>query len=212
MMDGLALQDLIAKGMGRAARKLGQPTVVYRPTSVAAPCDTRNKIITLSAWFEAAGRGQVPGFTSALWSGVFDASYTSPGDYLVGAQGTFYVAAQMPALPVQCVLTNRVVSLLRNTVALPGSYGGLYGGAVETLLTGFPASVLPEASRGAGGTGRETHFGSWVLLLPTLPGAAGGMVPQVGDVAQDDLSQTYVVGAAEHCALGWRLTVRQVGA
>jgi hypothetical protein len=101
-MDGPALADKIYRGMGVAARKIGSPYIVYRPTTPTNPLRSRNRIIKLYAAFNAGdgkfGRGESYG--NATWWGVFDASYTQPGDYLVGPMGSFFVAAQAPLLPV----------------------------------------------------------------------------------------------------------------
>ena len=113
-MDSWSLQNLIAKGMGVAARKLGRPFNVYRPDGPQQPLAPQNRVIKLFAAFQAeGGTGRAPDYGEALWQGTFDAAYTRVGDYLVGETETYFVAAQKPALPVQCVLTNRVATVVR---------------------------------------------------------------------------------------------------
>jgi len=208
-MDGICLQDKISRGMGLAARKLGTPFVVYRPRCASHPLSSRNRIIKLYASFNAEDERfrSVSGFGRPVWWGVFDASYTQPGDYLVGSSGTYFVCAQRPLLPVQCVATNRVVQILRAATPMTGGYSGFSATAAVPIIAGFPASLLEAGARSGETDVRAQQFGGWSLLLPSLPAS-----PQVGDVVIDDNAQNYVVGAAEQSALGWRLQVRQIAA
>ncbi len=207
-MDGTRLQDRISYGMGVAARKLGLPFVVYRPRGALTPLSTQNRVIRLCASFNAedASYRRVSGYGEAVWWGVFDASYTAPGDYLVGSGSTFFVCAQRPALPVQCVRTNCVVSMQRTAGPANLGYAGQVDAAVAPFLSGWPASVLEAGDRSAPSTA-TTHFGNWRLLLPRLP-----VAPQIGDIVSDDAGGRYSVGAAEQSDLGWRLLVRQIAA
>jgi hypothetical protein len=208
-MDGTALQDKISKGMGVAARKLGTPFIVYRPDGATNPLSSRNRVIKLCASFNAEDERfrSVAGFGRPIWWGMFDASYTRPGDYLVGASGTYFICAQRPLLPVQCVLTNHVVQILRPATPVSGGYSGFCVATATHIIAGFPAALIEEGARVADGGARSQKFGGWSLLLPNLPAS-----PQVGDVVTDDASMHYVVGAAEQSALGWRLMVRQIAA
>lgn len=208
-MDGLSLQDKINRGMGVAARKLGSPFIVYRPGSSVDPLCSGNRVIKLFASFNSQDDSyrHVSSYGEAIWWGVYDASYTRPGDYLAGSAGTFFVCAQRPLLPVQCVLTNRVVTIRRPAVPSSGGYSGMVLGEARTLLEGWPAGLLEAGPHGASGLPRETRLGSWSMLLPALP-----VSPQASDIVTDDLSASFVVGAAEQTGLGWRLLVRQVAA
>jgi hypothetical protein len=208
-MDGVCLQDKISRGMGLAARKLGTPFIVYRPKYASNPLSSRNRIIKLYASFNAEDERfrNVSGFGRPVWWGVFDASYTQPGDYLVGASGTYFICAQRPLLPVQCVATNQVVQILRAAAPVTGGYSGFSALSAVPVVSGFPASLLEAASRAGETDVRAQKLGGWTLLLPALP-----VSPQAGDVVMDDHSQNYVVDAAEQSALGWRLLVRQIAA
>ena len=209
-MDSIALQDKISRGMGAAARKLGAPFSVYRPKTAAEPLCSRNRIIKLFASFnpEDGRYTSAPGFGHPIWWGVFDSAYTEPGDYLVGDTGTYFVCAQRPLLPVQCVLTNRIVGLIRAAAPAPGGYSGLSAASASPVISGYPASLLEAAVRENDVGVRAQRFGGWVLLLPPRLLEA----PQVGDVVRDDTGMTYAVGAAEQTVLGWRLLARQVAA
>jgi len=208
-MDAQRLQNLIAKGLGAAGRKLGAPYWVYRPKGVLQPTRTQNRMIQISAAFFAEGGGAPhgPEYGEALWWGSFDAAYTQAGDYLVGAQATYFVARQWPGLPIQCVLTNRVVTIVRPLPAQQGRYSGLFSSQGELVISGWPASLLASGSHSVGLKPTDTRLGSWSLLLPGLP-----VDIQVADVVTDDLGGNYVVGSAEQSSLGWRVLVRQLGA
>ena len=205
-MDGITLQDRINRGMGVAARRIGSPYTVYRPAGPVNPILSRNFVISLSAAFSAGDDNfrKADSVGRSQWLGVFDAAYTLPGDYLVGRAGVFFIASQVPLLPVQCVKTNRVVTVTRPAPPAPGGYSGLISGAHELVLRGWPASVLALTTRVSGNL-PETRFGSWNLLLPLLP-----VSPQAADVVSDDTGRNFVVGSAEQSGLGWRLTLREV--
>jgi hypothetical protein len=208
-MDAQKLQNLIAKGLGAAGRKLGAPYGVYRPKGVLQPTRSHNRVIEICAAFSAEGEGPPhgPDYGEALWWGSFDAAYTQAGDYLVGPQATYFVARQWPGLPIQCVLTNRVVTIVRPLPAQQGSYSGLFSSPGELVISGWPASLLASGSHSVALKPAETRLGSWNLLLPVLP-----VNLQVADVVTDDLGGNYVVGSAEQSSLGWRVLVRQLGA
>jgi hypothetical protein len=208
-MDQQKLQALIRKGAAKVGQMAGAPYVVYRPKGVSRPTRAQNRLIVLNAVFAAEGAApkQAPDYGVALWTGNFDSSYTQPGDYLVGCEATFFVARQWPDLPVQCVQTNRVVTLVRPLAAAQGSYSGFFASPGETVILGWPASLLESGGVTTALRPGETRLGSWELLLPALPAT-----PQVADVVTDDLGATYVVGAAEQSTLGWRLLVRQLAA
>ena len=206
-MDASTLQDRISKGMGVAARRAGSLFCVYRPAGAIAPVSPGNLVNELPAVFAPFGGRAGPAYGQSLWSGIFDASYTQPGDYLTAAQTTYFVASQLPGLAVQCVLTNRVVSIVRPLPAMQGGYSGFFSTPGEVVITGWPGCMVESGGHGDGGRVGATRFGGWTLLLPTLPAA-----PQIADVVSDDLGGAYVVGSAEQSVLGWRLRVRQVGA
>ena len=206
-MDARTLQDRMAKGMGVAARRQGCLFGLYRQAGIVQPVSPGNRLLELPAIFAPFGRRAGAAYGQSLWSGTFDSSYTQPGDYLSGKSGTYFVASQLPGLDVQCVLTNRVVSIVRPMPAMQGGYSGFFSTPGDVVITAWPACLLEAGGHAGGGKVGETRFGDWTLLLPVLPA-----VPQIADVVADDLGGAYVVGSAEQSVLGWRLAVRQVGA
>ncbi len=207
-MNGAMLQDRIFRGMGMAAWRIGTPHEVFRPTGPRYPLARDNRRLQLQATFSAqdARFSKPAAFGQAAWWGVFDAAYTAPGDYLVGAHGTFFVAAQQPLLPVLCVRANRTVSAGRPVATANGvrGYGGVQLAQAEPLLLGWPASVLGVSGEGGHLLPGDAGQGSATVLLPRLPA-----VLRPGDLLLDDLGRTMAVTAAEETELGWRLAARQ---
>ncbi len=121
-----------------------------------------------------------------------------------GPGAVYFVAAQRPLLPAQCVRTNRVVTVARPPAPQNGGYGGMVAETAVTIIDGWPASLLALSAHVSGGL-PDSRYGMWALLLPALPAD-----PLVGDVVNDDLGRDFLVAAAEQSDLGWRLTVRQV--
>ena len=208
-MDGLTLRDKVSRGMGRAAIKLGTPFSVFRPTGSSQPCSTRNHVINLLAQMSPGGGNSASsGVAKApLWTGVFDTSYTRPGDYLVGTDATFFIAFLPDNEPAKMVLTNRLISITRETLPGLSGYAGLTESTSSTLLSPWPASLLRSSAHGSIGTKYLTELSSLILLLPDIP-----INPEAGDVITDDLDQTYLVSSAEHSLLGWSVSVRQTSA
>ena len=206
-MDAQRLQSRISKGMGVAARRVGCFYDLYRPTETVKPILPANRLLELAAVFVPFGGRGGAAYGQSLWNGTFDFSYTRAGDYLANATDTYFVASQLPNLDVQCVLTNRVVSIVRPMPAMQGGYSGFFSTPGEVVITEWPACLLESGGHAGGGRVAETRFGGWTLLLPVLP-----VAPQIADVVSDDLGGSYVIGSAEESVLGWRLAVRQVGA
>ena len=112
-MDALGIQAKINRGAGIAARYLGTPHTVYRPRGTGSPLARANAIGVLLADFKAdfAFEGGKPNlYGKAVWGGLFNRTTTAPGDYMVGDQGTFFIAAQQLHAPTACIQCNRVLT------------------------------------------------------------------------------------------------------
>jgi len=206
-MDLPHLRDKVAKGMGLAARKLGIPVIVYRPTGPDGPLTPANRVIKLFAQFEGAdASGTQAGQAGAMWHGFFDTAYTQPGDYLVGVDYTYFVGTQEPLLPARCILTNRLVTVVRPTFVGQAGYSGLYSSDEENVVVSWPASILASGSHAGDARPNTSNFGDWSISLPI---SSAQLRP--ADVISDDLGATYVVGGVEKDRLGWRVLVRQIG-
>ena len=146
-----------------------------------------------------------------LWNGVFDAAYTRVGDYLVRPDGTWFVAAQQPLLPVLCVRADRIVSFVRAaapTASGVNTYGGVTAATNTPLLRNWPASVRTASAAGpsAAALPGDASVTYWTVLLPCYP----GVVLRLADLMIDDLeSQFHRLRRRTEADLGWRLSVKQ---
>jgi hypothetical protein len=215
------IEDMVRRGLGRAAIVLGPVAEVYRPASVnLAPLSLSNLVLRMPAAFAPHGGSwaKPQGYGQALWDGLFDGAYTRPGDYIVrkesstgaGDGGIWFIAAQQKLLPPLCVRASRVVTFTRTAPAATAGVNG-YGGVTTqprtTVVSAWPASVLDS---GVGGKYQadlptDTSLGDWSVLMPAVPAA----VLRAGDFMADDLGRSGVVAAAELSELGWRLNVKQ---
>ncbi len=203
------LTDLIAKGLGTAARHIGSEYDAFRPVAIEQPLAPTNRYLRLPAAFSTErGSFQQPvGYDRAGWSGVFDTAYTQPGDYLKGRGGIYFISAQQSLHPSLCVLTNHTLSIMRATA--PGEigstgYGGITRGTLSPVLTEWPASVLAAGGGGPTDLPGEAGVAHWTILLPTTPAQV-----RPADLIRDETGTAYVVVSTELSALGWRLLVKQ---
>ncbi|GEM_PF-762752 len=194
-MDGTRLQSLVYKGLGKAAAHTGLPFQGYRPNGALNPIDPANATAQLSASFTTSyAYGKPNTYGQATWQAVLDGSQVNVGDYLVGAPGTFFIAAKQPLLPILAVGCNRVVSITQ--------------GGTNPVAVGWPASILVESTRGnapledIAGSPSTPH---WWMLLPAVP----DLTMEVADLVTDDLGRQYFMTAAELSDLGWRCSIQQ---
>ena len=203
------LQDLIARGLGAAARHIGAQYDAFRPVGVANPLAPENRYLRLPIAFtdETFGLRRPVPYGKATWSAIFDTAYTRPGDYLTGPSGTFFVAAQQSLLPVLCVLADRLIMISRPAApaaAGVNAYGGLLATTATPVLTAWPASILFAGSGSPGDLPGDANTPSWTVLLPTTPALL-----RPADLITDDTGKSYVIGSAELTALGWRILAKQ---
>jgi hypothetical protein len=211
-MDSAHLEDRIRWGLNVAARVTGVTTSVYRPHGPNDPLTERNRFLRLNAAFtNLDGKFRRPnGYGNALWCGIFDAAYTSPGDYLAQNGATWFIASQQSLMPVLCVQTNRIISFTRpaaQTSTGVNPYGGNTAGGVSPLMANWPASVLVASREGRplADLPGDTSVSYWTVLLP----GCTEVVLQTADLMADDLGRNGVVVTTELTGLGWRLAVRQ---
>ncbi len=210
-MNGRNLQDRLYLGLGLSARHVGVFADAFRPKGPFNPLDKQNRFLKLPATFMSSkgNGGRTNTYGDALWHGVFDASYTRAGDYLVLNYGTFFVASQEPLLPVLCVKANRVISIVRPSVQIRpagNAYGGYMSGSSTALMEGWPASVLGENRVSASVTDLPTDqtIPYWAVLLPAI----ARVILSPGDLITDDLDRTAVIAGSELTDLGWRLSAK----
>jgi hypothetical protein len=210
-MNGQKLQDRLYLGLGLSARHVGQSADAYRPTGPFNPLDKQNRFLRLPATFVSAkgNNGRTNAYGDPLWHGIFDASYTRAGDYLILGTENFFIASQEPLLPVLCVKANRIVSVVRPNMQssmVSNVYGGYTLGDSAPLLEGWPVSLLGENRSSASAVNLPTDQAVpyWNVLLPILP----GVMLSPGDLISDDLGRTAVITGSELTSLGWRLSAK----
>jgi hypothetical protein len=210
-MDGTKLQAKIYKGYGQAAKRIGFDYQQFRATSASNPLMS-TALQTLPASFTTNFNYSAPNkYGQATWLGLFDARTFQPGDFLVGHQGTFFVAAMQDTLPIYCVQTNRVVSVLRVGMDPGVGLGGWAGDTPASeapLMQGWPASVL-QGTKGEANPANlpgDVRTPWWAILMPAWP----GIVLRTSDIIRDELGRKYVISSAELTDMGWRCTAMQV--
>lgn len=204
--------DLVRWGNNIAARAIGDVAVAYRPQNACGPLKPEHRYLRLPVMFTSVrGRFEHPTlYGDALRIGIYDASYTRPGDYLVLDAETWFIASQDRFLPSLCVETNRLISVARPGQALAVgaiAYAGITTGTTVTVADDWPASVLGISDSGANTADLPTDLSVpyWTVLLPVIP----NVTLKVSDLITDDLGRTGVIVAAESTRLGWRLTVKE---
>jgi hypothetical protein len=210
-MDVNHLQDRLDWALNRAANIMGRVTDAYRPVGISDPLDRSNRYLQLRAAFSRADGNfaRSVGYGVAIWRGMFDASYTRVGDYLVQGHDIWFIVEQQYLLPILCVRTNRVISITRQTApSTTTSTSAVNASSMVTVISQWPASVLGTGAEGKSPTGLpgDTTIAKSVALVPSVHGQT--LLPT--DMVTDDLGINSVVVAAELTNLGWRLIVRQV--
>lgn len=211
-MDAATLQARIYAGYAKAALRIGQTADQHRATSASNPMAAGTKLRAIMASFNAedVGYKKPNKYGHPTWFGIFDGSLTQPGDYLTGAFGTFFIAAQQLHLPILCVQCNSVVTIKRpQQQAGVGAlgYGGNTDAGETALMTGWPASVLQGGGgdRSDVGLPGDTKNPQWSVLLP----AYGVVALRSGDIITDDIGKRMVISSAEKTDLGWRIVAMQ---
>ncbi|PRP68704.1 hypothetical protein BUE93_20785 [Chromobacterium amazonense] len=211
-MNGTKLNAKVWAGYAKAAKKIGTPYQHYRPSSASNPLAAGNRLadlpVSLNAEDPRFARPNVYG--KPTWYAIADGSQLKVGDYIVGIEGTLFVAALQQLLPIFMVDCNRTISILRETRAdgfgqLP--YGGDTPDIEQPLMAGWPASVLqgPKGEKNETGLPGDVRTPWWAILLPAWP----TVTIRTSDIITDDLGRRYIVSSAELTDLGWRLTATQ---
>jgi hypothetical protein len=211
-MDGLKLADRLAYGAGCAARRVGFLHDAYRPETPQCPIDLANRFLRLAVAFVLPGGsiGAPSGFGVPFRQAWADWSYLQVGDYLVGPEGTAFVAAIEPPKPMLVIMTNTIIGLSRPAApVLPGSnpYGAVLPNTNTQLLTAFPASLLVSglSDRTRAGLPDDTKLPGFVCLLPAVPDVRA----MVADIVTDGTGARYVINAVETLSGVLRLSMTQ---
>lgn len=209
MTNQASIQSKIWRGYAKAAQKIGATFAFYRSDGTSFP---GTSLFSRSVSLNAADMkyGKPNKYGKPTWYALVDGTGLEAGDYFIGPQGTFFVAALQPLLPILAVECNRTVSVAR--VAAPdyvgtGGYGGMTMENEITFVTGVPCSILQgtKGEKNDAGLPADTRLPWWSVLMP----AAVGTV-KYGDLIVDDLGRRYVVSSPELTDLGYRLTAAMV--
>jgi hypothetical protein len=210
-MDSRSLQDRLYFGLGLSAVHVGQTADAFRPAGAFEPLNKQNRFLRLPAAFMPAKGGSETTNTygQPLWHGIFDASHTQSGDYLILGKKTFFIASQEPLLPVLCVLANRTISVARPTVQTAtgtNPYGGFTANSSSALMSRWPASVLGEdrMTRNIADLPTDQAIPYWNILVP----APSGVLLAPGDMITDDIGRSAVIAGSELTSLGWRIIAK----
>jgi hypothetical protein len=213
MVDLTTIEEKINFGSGIAARVIGQAVTQYRAQNIQSPLDISGYVAIFYAAFDSdplltlkkpikVGRD--------VFYMIANTSTLAVGDYIVGPEGTFFVASLEPMRPPVVIRTNAVLSLVRpqsTSVAGLGPPGADSASTETTVFSGWPASVLMTGRGGQGDVNLpgDIGMGGWQILLPAL----FGIEIRGSDILVEATGLRRVVSAAELSSMGWRIDVVQ---
>ncbi|MFC6519746.1 hypothetical protein ACFQAT_08120 [Undibacterium arcticum] len=147
-------------------------------------------------------------------SALINDATTQAGDYLVNANGTYFIAGKQFLLPVIVVECNRQVKITREqavtSVGAVGYSGNQPSQEIDVLGASgnlWPASILlgGKSQRGVDLPAGVKNVGWKILLPPSVP-----ITIMAGDIATDDLGRRYAIEGAELTDLGWRINAQEI--
>lgn len=211
-MDAATLQTKVYKGYASAALRVGPVYQQYRPSSASNPIASGNLVASPNASFNAEDMtyGKPSKYGKPMRYALVDGTVTQPGDYFVGADGTYFIAGMQPLLPILAVHCDRILNIFRpqqQTAAGLNPYGGTVDENQTELLTAWPASVTQGTKGEKDGAvlPGDVRLPWWLILMPAYP----GVELRSADILTDDIDRRYVISSAELTYLGWRITAMQ---
>lgn len=202
MVNQASIQAHVWYGNSKAATKIGAAYQFYRPNGSFPGPEILLLPVSLNA--EDMKYGKPNKYGKATWYALVDGTSLAVGDYFIGPQGTFFIAAMQPLLPILVVECNRVISIARPQ-AQTGKGAQSYSGMTAANETPYASSVPCSILQGTKGEKNETALPSdtrspwWTILFPASVG-----VVKYGDLIIDDLGQRYIVSSNEQSEYGWR--------
>ncbi len=205
-MSSDRFHDLMSRGLGSAARAIGDSYDVFRPRTAFNPLASENLIMRLpvSLSWGSSGLRMPRGFERAIRAS-FDAVSSQIGDYMRGPRGVLFIAALPPLRQPVCVLTNASVDVLRASGSLSAglnAYGGVTEPTLSLVMGDWPVQIV---SAGSGRSGRLPADGgqtNWSVIMPVGPVS---VLPS--DLLQDSAGRRYVVKTIEITEMGRWLSV-----
>jgi hypothetical protein len=207
LQEGL-VNARIDAALGKAARIVGRPQSLYRPTSSTNPTDG-TPFTTIYAAFDVHADFKLISTAQQNRSFVTllaDPSLVEKNDCLVG-DDLYFVSRVEPLRPSLCVICNYVIDIFSastaTTSAGSNSYGGLAPASSVTIATGWPASMTAR-TRGEVDVTRlpsDVRAAYYDVLLPEIPGVQLTFGMQI----QDASGQLYEIISADLSLFGWKL-------
>lgn len=207
----MSLQNAYVRLNTKWASKLGSPYAQYRPDSADNPISDPFQIGTLYALFDASislGFDAPSKFANPLFAAILNPTAIQPLDFLVGDEGTFFIASAEPLKPILCVQCNRTGTFFRPT-QVAGYYGGDVAANRTVLMTGIPFSEL-QGTKGERNAAESLPTDSRMQWSNCLVPAMPGVLLHQADRVTDDLGRNFVLSACELSDLGWRVTAELV--
>ena len=144
-MSGASIAKKIAKGYGKAGKKLGYKFTLYRSLDYVQPVDDRNIAgeVTCAYSYDKAFEGQPSAAFQPMMLYVNSTSLAE-GDILVNEElgVTLTLVAKFDMRAPVGIETNQKVSISRTTYSTTGGFGP----KAELVYTDVPAKVLQVAS------------------------------------------------------------------
>lgn len=215
-MDGATIQKRIWSGYAKSAGVLGSPYEFFRPASGSTPAvwtdpntnTLKNRLFSQNVSLNAEDMkySKPQKYSKATWYALMNGTGLEVGDYFVGAQGTFFIAAMQALLPILAVECNRTVSLSRVSPQAgvgAGDYSGMTAQNEVAYVSGVPCSILQgqKGEKNEANLPGDVRLPWWAILMPASVGRV-----LYGDLIVDDLGLRYIVSSAELTGLGYRVT------
>lgn len=207
-MDGATLQAKINKAYGKSASKVGFPATLYRSASLINPIANRNVVQTgvmvsfaPSLSYSDYNKPKVPD-----WTCLVDGALVQIGDWLVGVQGTFYIADLQMTLPIPAVQCDRIVSIIRPSYSTHGPLTPVE----TTIATALPVFAYTAKDKGSAPAGfvAPTESRADVPELEVYINARNVGDIQKNDVIVDELGNRYVIETYNPTSFGFIVIAR----
>lgn len=211
-MDGDLIQQKIYSGLAKASQRLGRSHLHYRPALALNPIGEASLVGTVLATFTPGGGwyafSNSSGPDNRKFHALLDGSLVNVGDYLVHAEGTFFIAEKLHIAPILAYRCNATVSLRRpGQPASPGlnSYGGDIVSQETVLASGWPVARLLGGKGPSGELPSDPTTPGVMFSLPAIP----GVQIEPGDVFMDEWGQRFHVRGAVFSTI-WSVIAGQV--
>ncbi|WP_118181297.1 hypothetical protein [Paraburkholderia phosphatilytica] len=210
-MNGATLQQKVYYGYAKSAQYIGTAYTQYRPSGPSNPLQIALQTINASFNAEDMTYSKPRGYAKATWYALLDGTQAQVGDYLVGADGTFFIAAMQQIKPILAVQCNATLNFTRaqeqTQFGQVSNYEGTTAANETPLMTGFPASVLQgtKGEKGPVDLPGDARLPWWLILAPYV----AGVTLQSNDLIADATGRRFIISSAELSPLGWRITAMQ---